>query len=384
MDIVRSVLSLVLASLAILSLLLLCWQWLAARRFALHRHPPVPRDAPPISLLKPLKGASDSLELCLRSWLEQDYPGSVQILFGVESAEDPAVRVVEALQCAHPQRNIELVICPDLRGPNSKVAKLAKLEPLATSEILVVSDADVRVPPNLLNGLVAALGGSQVGLVNCFYRLANPSTLAMQWEAIAVNADFWSQVLQSKSLKPVDFGLGAVMAFRRRHLHEAGGFESLENYLADDFQLGNRIASRGQKISFCPLVAECHSEPMTWAQVWQHQLRWGRTIRACRPVPYFFSILANPTLWPLAWAVCTPDPLTLVFLAATVLTRGVVVMDLEQRLTGASPRLNRLWLAPVKDLLQFAVWLGAFLGNHIEWRGSRLRLKRDGTIIGIP
>ena len=377
---VLSILSLVLASLAILSLLLLFWQWLAARSFPLHRQPPVPPEAPPISLLKPLKGAGDSLEHCLRSWLEQDYPGSVQVLLGVESPEDPAVPVVEELQRAYPRRKIELVICPELRGPNFKVAKLVKLEPLATSEILVVSDADVRVPPNTLNGLVASLGNSQVGLVNCFYRLANPSTLAMQWEAIAVNADFWSQVLQSKTLKPVDFGLGAVMAFRRCDLHEVGSFESLENCLADDYQLGNRLARRGRKIEFCPLVVDCWSEPMTWAQAWQHQLRWARTIRVCKPVPYFFSILGNPTLWPLAWAVCRPDPLILVFLAAAVLTRGVVVMDLEQRLTGASPRLSRLWLAPVKDLLNFAVWLGAFLGNQIEWRGSRMRLKSDGTM----
>jgi hypothetical protein len=37
-------------------------------------------------------------------------------------------------------------------------------------------------------------------------------------------------------------------------------------------------------------------------------------------------------------------------------------------------------LIPLKDLLQAVMWLLAFLGNRIEWRGQRLRLRRDGTL----
>src|SRR5262249_27245117 len=134
------------------------------------------------------------------------------------------------------------------------------------------------------------------GLACCFYRLPNPSTLAMQWEAIAINADFWSQVLQAQSLKPVDFALGAVMALPRSCLEEIGGFKTLVNCLADDYQLGNRIARRGHAITLCPVVVDCWSDPMDWAAVWKHQLRWARTIRVCQPLPYFFSVLSNATL----------------------------------------------------------------------------------------
>src|ERR1035437_635368 len=115
----------------------------------------------------------------------------------------------------------------------------------------------------------------------------------MQWEAIAINADFWSQVLQSRSLKPLDFALGAVMATRRRQLEEIGGFAPLVDCLADDYQLGNRIARRGHPIALSPVVVECWSAPMGWAAVWKHQLRWARTIRVCQPAPYFFSLLSN-------------------------------------------------------------------------------------------
>ncbi len=169
--------------------------------------------------------------------------------------------------------------------------------------MILVSDADVRVPPDFLANVVAPLRDPKIGLVNCFYRLANPTTTAMQWEAVAINADFWSQVLQAASLKPLDFALGAVMLTRRKLLEETGGFSALAGCLADDYQLGHRIAQNGHRIVLCPVVVECWNEPMNWSEVWKHQLRWARTIRVCQPLPYFFSILSNATFWPLLWLV---------------------------------------------------------------------------------
>ena len=184
------------------------------------------------------------------------------------------------------------------------------MKPLAKHDLLVISDADVRVPPDLLANLVRLPARAALvrppGLACCFYRLANPATLAMRWEAIAINADFWSQVLQSRSLKPIDFALGAVMALPRSRLEEIGGFKALADCLADDYQLGNRIARRGHPIVLCPVVVDCWSAPMGWAAVWKHQLRWARTIRVCQAAPYFFSILSNATLWPLVWVAAKP------------------------------------------------------------------------------
>jgi ceramide glucosyltransferase len=226
--------------------------------------------------------------------------------------------------------------------------------------------------------------------VCCFYRLANPTTLAMQWEAIAINGDFWSQVLQSRSLKPIDFALGAVMATRRQQLQEIGGFAGLVDCLADDYQLGNRIARRGHSIALSPVVVECWSPPMGWADVWKHQLRWARTIRVCQPAPYFFSILSNATLWPLLWLVVKPAAPVAACAIFCWLVRIMTALDFQRRLNRApsdpmaqSPSqapARYAWLILVKDLLQAAIWLLAFLGNRIEWRGQRLRLRRDGTL----
>jgi hypothetical protein len=123
----------------------------------------------------------------------------------------------------------------------------------------------------------------------------------MQWEAVAINADFWTQVLQARSLKPVDFALGAVMTLPAAQLKAIGGFAALADYLADDYQLGRRVARQQKRIEFATVVAECWEAPMNWAQVWTHQSRWARTIRVCQPGPFFMSILNNSTFWPLLW-----------------------------------------------------------------------------------
>jgi ceramide glucosyltransferase len=245
---------------------------------------------------------------------------------------------------------------------------------------VAVSDADVRVPPDFLANVVAPLRESEVGLVNCFYRLANPTTLAMQWEAIAINADFWSQVLQSQSLKPLDFALGAVMATRRRQLAEIGGFQALADCLADDYQLGNRLARMGHRIALCPVVVECWDPPGGWRAVWSHQLRWARTIRVSQPVPYFFSLLSNPTLWPLLWLGLNPSRPVILFGVAALLLRILLAANLLMKFTRARTQLAFCWFAPVKDLLQTALWIGAFAGNRIVWREQNFRLRPDGSL----
>ena len=443
------ILNLIFGSLALLSFALTLWQWLVARRFPLHQRVAEPESTPtPVSgrpestqassphtsplspqpsvtLLKPLKGCDSSTEDCLRSWFTQHYTGPTQILFGVAAADDPVCGIVRKLMQEFPGSDVQLVAGPPPPGANAKVAKLVELERVAKHDLLVISDADVLVPLDFLTNIVAPLceaplslklvgtrstasvtlpekngmrwnaslpaSEAQVcGLVCCFYRLANPTTLAMQWEAIGMNADFWSQVLQSRSLKPLDFALGAVMATRRQQLEEIGGFAPLVDCLADDYQLGNRIARRGHAIVLSPVVVDCWSAPMHWAAVWKHQLRWARTIRVCQPVPYFFSLLSNATLWPLLWLIVRPGAAALAGALFCWLVRILTALDLQRRLnnSGTPPALQMAsqapwryaWLIPFKDLLQAALWLLSFLGNHVEWRGQRMRLRPDGTL----
>jgi len=396
-----NLLDLIPGALATLSFLLLLWQWLVARRFPLHRRATTPGFSPAVTLLKPLKGADATTIASFESWFQQDYAGPVQILFGIADADDPAGAIVRELLKKYPRADAQLVVCRETLGANAKVSTLIQLEKLVKHPLVLVSDADVRVPPDFLANVVAPLADDGVGLVNCFYRLANPVTAAMRWEAVAINADFWSQVLQSQALKPLDFALGAVMLTRRSILQEIGGFASFADCLADDYQLGNRVAGKGHRLTLCPVVVECWDSPKGWRDVWRHQLRWARTIRACQPAPYFFSILSNASFWPLLWLLVEAVRVAMMggriedgavlrsFLLALVCgllaiaflsTRIAVAQDLQRRFCRDRKAVAPFWLVPVKDGLQAAIWFLAFTGDTIEWRGRKMRLRPDGTL----
>lgn len=391
----------VLGALAFLSIALMLWQWWVAMRFPLHRRSNRRDFSPAVTLLKPLKGCDSETEKCLRSWLEQEYAGSIQILFGVANPQDPVCVLVRQLTREYPKVDAELVICSKQLGPNAKVSTLIHLERLAKHDILIVSDADVHAPRDLVAEIVQPLADAKTSLVNCFYRLAEAETFPMRLEAVAVNADFWSQVLQARSLKPIDFALGAVMAFRGKQLAAIGGFDGLVEYLADDYELGNRIARHGSRIEIAPVVVDCRSAPANWREVWNHQLRWARTIRGCRPVSYFFSILANATLWPLLFVlVHTVDFLRADFLAGTgrgwftfqlyvfmvvmaFLPRVLTSVVLQKRLTESTDHYAWFYLAWVKDLLNVILWAAAFCGNTVTWRGTRYRLRPGGKLENV-
>ncbi len=374
-----------LGALAALSFLLQLWQWFAARKFPLHQKTGEANFAPAISILKPLKGGDATTRDSLASWLRQNYSGPVEILFGVADENDPACEIVRALLTEIPAANARLVVCQKLAGTNAKVAKLAQLEKLAAHDLILICDADVRVPPDFLTNFVAPVRDEKIALVNCFYRLANPVNLAMRWEAVAVNADFWSQVLQSKMLKPLDFALGAAILLRRAALAQIGGFAALADCLADDYQLGNRIAKNGHAIALSPIVVECWDAPMNWRAVWEHQLRWARTVRVCQPLPYFLSILSNASLWPALWLLAAGAPAKnfcaplagIIFL----LGRIVIAQNLERRFSPDGKLVSPAWLVLLKDVLNTGIWLCAFAGDTVEWRGRKMKLRRDGTMV---
>jgi ceramide glucosyltransferase len=403
------VVTVLLSALALISLGLLFWQFGVALRFPLHARVADKSFAPAMTLLKPLKNFDEHTAACLRSWLMQKYDGPVQVLFGVADQDDPACFIVRELLKEFPNHDAELIVAAESLGANAKVSTLVQIFRHAKHDLICVSDADVCVPQDFLANAVAPLRDTGTGLVNCFYSLANPTTLAMRIEAIAVNADFWSQVLQSNTLKRQDFALGAVMITRRELLEKTGAFESLLDFLADDYQLGNQIAKTGARIELSPIVVECWDKPMNFRDVWKHQLRWARTIRASQPVPYFFSILSHTTFWITLLALfgnlggfpLVPDsllygptltpglrialaplhvPWVLVIFLAVLAARVFIAAELQRRLT-RQPRASRWCLVVAKDFLSVAVWAAAFIGNTIEWRGRKFRLTSDGRLV---
>jgi ceramide glucosyltransferase len=370
----------VLAVLTGVSFILTFWRWRVSQRFPLHRRAAAPPSLPGITFLKPLKGCDPATRDCLRSWLQQEYPGPVQILFGVADASDPVCPLVAELLAGFPRMDARLVICGEKLGVNPKVSTLRQIEPHIRHGIVMISDADVKVPSDFAGNVAPLLSDPGVGLVNCFYCLANPSTAAMQWEAVAMNADFWTQVLQARSLRKVDFALGAVMTLPLPNLQKMGGFAVLSDFLADDYQLGRQISRQAKRIEFATVVAECWDPPLGWRQVWAHQCRWARTIRACQPAPFFFSILNNASLWPLLLIIAGGSLSGLAAGAFCLVFRVGSALQQQSKIIPSRGNFRFWWMPLLKDVLDAAIWVVAFSGTRITWRGDNYRILPGGRL----
>ncbi len=328
-----------------------------------------------VSILKPLKGTDPEMYDCFRSHCLQEY-GVYQIIFGVSDVDDPAIKLVERLKSEFPERDIQLVHCSKDLGSNTKVSNLAQMLPLATYEYILVNDSDIRVPPDYLREAIAPLANPEIGLVTCPYRGVPNKTLGSVLESLGIGTDFLPGVLVARAFEGMKFGLGSTLAFRRRDLESVGGFEAFLDYLADDYEIGQRIARLGMKIQLSSAVVDSILPPYTMRSFLAHQLRWARTIRNVRPSGYIglgitfglpwavlALILARGALW--AW----------ILLVVTLALRFAVAAYVENKiLRDFEP--NRLWLLPFRDVLALFIWVISFAGRTVVWRGTAYKLRQ--------
>src|SRR5579863_672174 len=211
---------------------------------------------PPITILKPLKGTDPEMYESFRSHCLQDYP-QYEIIFGVSDPADPAIEGVTKLQREFPDRRIQLVVSPKILGANVKVSNLAQMLPEARHDYLIVNDSDIRVEADYLRQVTAPLVDPKVGMVTCLYRGVAGATLGSHLEAVGISTDFCPSVLAARQLEGgIRFGLGSTLAFRRGELDKIGGFLSFVDYLADDYEIGKRIAAQGFAVEICDVVVE--------------------------------------------------------------------------------------------------------------------------------
>jgi ceramide glucosyltransferase len=374
---------LIFAIIGLISLGITVWQFIVAMRFSLHSRIACKKDFPSVTILKPVKGVDEFSNECLSSWMKQEYSGRLQIIFGVDSKNDPAFNLCSELIKTFPKIDAQVVVCEGMYGSNSKVSKLVHLTQYIKNEFVIVSDADVLAPTDLLQGSIGVFENEEIGLVCCCYTLANPDTLAMKLEAVAINSDFWSQVLQARSMKPLNFAFGAVMMIRRKALEKIGGFNSVVNRLADDYWLGRLVFENGYKVELSPVVVECYHRPTGWRETLSHQLRWARTIRVCEPLSYFFSILSNLNLWAALFLILFPSILSMVFFAIAIFTRSITAALHQKKLTRTKIKLWHFVMPVIKDVIQFIIWILSFTGNTVEWREKKYKITSDGIMIPI-
>jgi ceramide glucosyltransferase len=350
---------------------------LAARRY-LAVPDEVLSHTPPISILKPLAGHDEGLEENLRSFFVQAYP-EWEILFAVHRADDPAVAVVEKLRREFPARpSTRLIVTGEPPGPNAKVFSLERMTDEARYDLLVTSDSDARVTPELLATLAREFQLESVGVVTCPYRAVPGKTLWSKLEAIGMNTEFLGGVLVARLVEGMKFALGPTMALRRNVLAAIGGFRSLRDYLAEDFVIGKRAAELGWKVLLSSYVIELRIGSQPFRMNLRHRLRWARSTRRSRPLGYWGQVFTNPL--PLALLLWLLEPRAWPLVAVTLVIRAAAAWAVAGWVLHDPLTRSHWWSLPLQDLLSFFVWIAGFFGNKILWRGKEFYLTKDGTL----
>jgi ceramide glucosyltransferase len=354
----------------------------AARRF--FRQEQAPRTKlPPVTLLKPLKGAPKQLYDQLASFCRLDYP-TFQILCGVRDPHDPAIPVVQQLQGDFPQCDIVLIVSPEVIGSNYKVSTLHHLIRQAKHDIIVITDGDVAVTPDYLRQVIPPLNDSHIGLVTCPYRGGTTSPLPALVESLLINTGFASMILVASQVEKTTYAFGATMAVKRKALDKIGGFAALADYLADDYYLGNLVARAGYAVRIIPHVVETHPGVTGVKDLFRHQLRWARTQRLCRPKGYFGTLITYGAIWAILGVALFPTSVPMWQLALGTIglrlysTSIVSDVFLDAEVTG-----RFLWLVPLTDMLSFLIWLLSLRGNTVHWGEYKFRVRGDGKMARV-
>lgn len=351
--------------------------WAALKRFRA-RPATVAKSLPSITILKPLHGDEPLLEEALASCCVQDYP-SFQIVFGLQDPADPAIAVLRRLRRRFPNVAMDVVVDRTTHGLNRKIGNLINMLPHARHDVLVIADSDMHVAPDYLRSLVQALQEPGVGLVTTLYsgRAASP-TMTGQLGAAQINHAFLPGALLARAMGREDC-LGATMALTRDTLERVGGLRALSNHLADDAVLGRLVLAKGLKVALANTVPATTVPETHVHKLFEHELRWARTVKSLVPVEFALSAVQFPLFWAaLTVGVSGGAGWAWGLFAAVWTVRGLVAHAIDRNLKVASALT--IWCLPFRDVLSVTVILASYRTKRVAWRGQVLLATRPSLI----
>lgn len=376
------------SALALAALAYQCAALLALTRFFAPPPPARPSNLA-VTLLKPLYGAEPMLAENLAGFLAQDHAGPMQMVCGTTVPHDSAIPAVKAVQAAHPGADITLVVGGGAGGENEsggkdtgevaangKIGNLCHMLPAARYDVLVLSDSDMAVGRDYLPKVLAALEQPGVGAVSCLYVGRGDAGFWSQLGAAAISWQMMPNMVIGQATGMARPCMGSTIALRRPTLDAMGGFARFAHVLADDHAIGAGVAAQGLAVAIPPLLLTHAGTEASAGQLWRHHLRWAVTIRALAGAGHYGSLLTHAL--PLALIAMAVQPVTGAgFVAAALALRLVVARKVCRLVPGTPPPI---WLLPLADCFEFAVFCASLFARRIDWRGVGLTMAADGRI----
>nr|WP_244124982.1 bacteriohopanetetrol glucosamine biosynthesis glycosyltransferase HpnI [Burkholderia gladioli] len=333
---------------------------------------------PPVTLMKPLHGDEWRLVEHLASFLEQDYPGPIQYVFGVQDAEDPALHAIAELRVRYPSADIATVVDARLYGPNRKISNLVNMLEQARHDLLCFADSDVRVGRDYLGIVVGTLQLPGVGLVTSAYRGVSAPGFWPRASAASTNYAFFPGVVIGLATGLARPCFGQTIAIDRATLNRIGGLGHYVHHLAEDHAIGEAVRATGALVAIPPLLVEHACVEASSRIYFTHESRWSRTIRAADPLGHLGAALMHPLPFALLAVLASGGSEHAWLLAGAALLARWMLKWRVDRVFG-QPFSDWACL-PLYDLMQFLIYVASFGLSDVVWRGRRFRVDPGGRL----
>lgn len=345
-----------------------------SQRAILHAPPPPePAELPPVSILKPLKGADADLKENLRSIFRLDYP-DFEVILGTEEATDPALALAQRVAAEFPKVRSVVLSSSNAIGYNPKVNNLANLVLRARHRLILISDSNVRVPADYLKDLVAHRARAGGGLVWSLFRGVSGRGLGGMLESLQLNVSVMGGVSALMRLLRIPCAVGKSMLLHRDELEDIGGFRFLGQFLAEDQVCAEELAKRGRPVVVTGHLIDNVLGRRSFRDFAGRHLRWARLRRRVHFSGYLGEALLNP-VFVAAAALIVLRSVDAALVAGLSLAAACVINASTERELGVR---RPLWSYPLLELAlscsRGLLWFVALVTGTVVWRGNVLAL----------
>jgi cellulose synthase/poly-beta-1,6-N-acetylglucosamine synthase-like glycosyltransferase len=204
---------------------------------------------PSASVLVPARNEEGPIAACVAAWLAQWVPADEVLVLDDESTDGTRARALAATAGAPGTRVLAGARPP--RGWGGKAFACHQLARAARGDVLVFADADVKPSPRLLGALLGLMAQRGLDAVSVLPRQTARSRLGrhlapLQAWALATFCPLWLPRRRPTAL--LSAASGALLAVRRAAYGAAGGHAAVWQSLAEDVDLGRRLAAAGVRV----------------------------------------------------------------------------------------------------------------------------------------
>ena len=227
---------------------------------------PAGGSAPPLSAVIAAYNEEKVIAATLRSVLDTDYAGEVEVVVVNDGSKDDTGGVVALLASA--DARIRLVE----QANAGKSEALRHGVAVASHDLLVFLDADTQFQPDTLRHLVAPFADAQVGAVSGHARVGNLRSFIARCQALEYICGFNLDRRAYDAWDCITVAPGAISAVHREALRAVGGFRP--ETLAEDTDLTLSLHRRGYRIRYQAAAVAWTEAPETIRTLAKQRFRW--------------------------------------------------------------------------------------------------------------